>query len=86
MFQPHKMSTHTHSLPYPAPSRGHGHHRRPLVGSGVVSLCTAQLRGVVPPSDRVNHVLVDGTAEVLPPGPHWGHSVPAVLLRVVTLH
>lgn len=71
---------------HPTPSGRHGYDRRPLVGPGVVSLCAAQLCGVVSSSDGVDHVLVDGTAKVLPPGAHGRNGVPAVLLRVVALH
>ncbi len=78
---PHIL-TNTH----PAPSGCHSYYRRPLVGPGVVSLCTAQLCSVISPANRVNHVLVDRTAKVLPSCAHWRHCVPAVLLRVVAFH
>lgn len=72
----------THSAP---PGR-HGHHGRPLVGAWVVPLSTAELRGVIPASHSVDHVLVHGTAQVLPPRAHGGNRVPAVLLGVVAFH
>lgn len=82
MFDPPAPHADTH----PAPPGRHGDHRRPLVGSGVVAFGAAQLCGVVSASHGVDHVLVDGAAQVLPAGTHGRHRVPAVLLRVVALH
>lgn len=64
----------------------HSHDRRPLVRSGVVPLSTAELCGVVTPSDSVDHILVHRTAQVFPPGAHGRDGVPPVLLGIVALH
>lgn len=72
----------THS----APSGCHGHDRRPLVGSRVVSLSTTKLRCIISASHSIYHVLVHCTAQVLPPRPHGCNRMPAVLLRIVSFH
>lgn len=83
---PHDARGVQQARAHPAPPGRHGHHGGPLVGPGVVALGAAQLRGVVSASDRVDHVLVNGAAQVLPPRPHGRHSVPAVLLGIVAFH
>ncbi len=71
---------------YPTSSGRHCDYRWPLIGSGIVSLCAAQFRGIISAAHRVDHILVYGTAQVFPTGTHGCHCMPAVLLRVIPLH
>lgn len=82
LVQRRSTPSQTHSTP----AGCHGHDGRPLVGSRVVSLGTAELCCIISASHSIDHVLVHSTAQVLPPGPHGRNRVPAVLLGVVALH
>ena len=52
----------------------------------VVALGAAELGGVVAPSHGVDHVVVNGDAEVFTPGAHRRYRVPPVRARVVSLN
>ena len=78
--------TNKPSQTHSTPAGCHGHNRRPLVGSRVVSLSTTELCCIISASHSIYHVLVYRTAQVLPPRPHGRNCVPAVLLGIVAFH
>jgi hypothetical protein len=66
--------------------RHHGYHGAPVARGGIINLRTAQLRGIVPPAHRIDHIVEDGAAQVLPPRAHSSHCGPLVGARVVAFH
>ena len=70
---------------YPATTTRHGDDGLPLVDVGIEALGAAELCRVVAAAHRVDHVVVDGDAQVLAPRAHRRHAAPAVGARVVAL-
>ena len=70
---------------YSTSSRAHGYDGTPRVGVRIVAFCRWQFSGVVPATDCVDPVVVNGTAQVFPSRGHGCHQRPLVLSGIVPL-